>query len=147
MILDIITTQTANRPLSTLRVTGMPLKGDGSELIAVLDRGVGGLTATGGRTAKPVIEGRYELGRILESSDINRIEAGIEGITLDIVVEAYVNAIDEVNDEYYTGIAEVDTVTLGNIGDHLQYYNGETAAEYMQRMAEADKSIHDIITQ
>lgn len=147
MILDIITTQTANRPLSTLRVTGMPLKGDGSELIAVLDRGVGGLTATGGRTAKPVIEGLYELGRILESSDINRIEAGIEGITLDIVVEAYVNAIDEVNDEYYTGIAEVDTVTLGNIGDHLQYYNGETAEEYMQRMAEADKSIHDIITQ
>lgn len=147
MMLDIIATQSTNRPLSSLRVTGMSLKGDGSELLAVIDRGVGGLNSVGGRTAKPVIEGRYKLGRILESAEISRIEEGIEGITIEIVVEAYINAIDEFNGEYYSGIVEVGIVTLDNIGDHLQYYNGETAEEYVQRMAEANKSIHDIITQ
>ena len=108
---------------------------------------MGGLDSDGVRSAMPVVNGRYELGRILESSELQRIESGIEGISLDIVVEAYVNAIDEVNGEYYSGAPEVDTVTLDNIGEHLKYYNGETAEEYVQRIADADKSIHDIITQ
>lgn len=147
LLRDTLEGQTAEPVLSAVRISGMPLKGDASELTELLDRNVGGLDSDGVRSSRPVVNGSYELGRILESSEIERIESGIEGITLNIVVEAYVNAIDEVNGEYYSGVAEVDTVTLDNIGDHMQYYNGETAGEYVQRMAEANKSIHDIIKQ
>lgn len=147
LLKDTLSGQTAAPVLSAVRISGMPLKGDASELVALLDRNVGGLDSDGVRSAMPVVNGRYELGRILESSELQRIESGIEGISLDIVVEAYVNAIDEVNGEYYSGAPEVDTVTLDNIGEHLKYYNGETAEEYVQRIADADKSIHDIITQ
>lgn len=147
LLRDTLEGQTAEPVLSAVRISGMPLKGDASELTELLDRNVGGLDSDGVRSSRPVVNGSYELGRILESSEIERIESGIEGITLNIVVEAYVNAIDEVNGEYYSGLAEVDTVTLANIGDHLKYYNGETAGEYVQRMAEANKSIHDIIKQ
>lgn len=147
LLKDTLSGQTAAPVLSAVRISGMPLKGDASELVALLDRNVGGLDSDGVRSAMPVVNGRYELGRILESSELQRIESGIEGISLDIVVEAYVNAIDEVNGEYYSGAPEVDTVTLDNIGEHLKYYNGESAEEYVQRIADADKSIHDIITQ
>ena len=147
LLKDTLSGQSDAPVLSAVRISGMPLKGDASELITMLDRNVGGLDSDGVRSSRPVVNGRYELGRILESAELQRIESGIDGITIDIIVEAYVNAIDEVNGEYYSGAPEVDTVTLGNIGDHLQYYNGETAEEYVQRMAEADKSIHDIITQ
>ena len=147
LLKDALDGQTAEPVLSAVRISGMPLKGDASELTELLDRNVGGLDSDGVRSSRPVVNATYELGRILESSEIERIESGIEGITLDIIVEAYVNAIDEANGEYYSGVAEVDTVTLDNIGDHLLYYNGETAEEYVQRMAEANKSIHDIIKQ
>lgn len=147
LLKDTLSGQTSAPVLSAVRISGMHLKGDASELVALLDRNVGGLDSDGVRSAMPVVNGRYELGRILESSELQRIESGIEGISLDIVVEAYVNAIDEVNGEYYSGAPEVDTVTLDNIGEHLKYYNGETAEEYVQRIADADKSIHDIITQ
>lgn len=147
LLKDILSGQTAAPVLSAVRISGMPLKGDASELLALIERHVGGLDSDGVRSPLPVVNGRYELGRILESSELQRIEADIEGISLDIVVEAYVNAIDEVNGEYYSGAPEVGTVTLDNIGEHLKYYNGETAEEYVQRIADADKSIHDIITQ
>lgn len=147
LLKDTLTGQTDAPALSAVRVSGMPLKGDASELIALLDRNVAGLDSDGVRSARPVVNGRYELGRILDSSELQRIESGIEGITVDIIVEAYINAIDEVNGEYYSGAAEVDTINLDNIDTHLLYYNGETAEEYVQRMADADKSIHDIITQ
>ena len=76
---------------------------------------------------------------------VTRINNGILGITLTIVVEAFVNTIDEVNGETYNGTSEVETVTLDNIGDHLRYYNGESYEEYVERTAEENRSIHDII--
>ena len=91
--------------------------------------------------------GTYELTRLLEQSEIDEIEDDIEGITISIVVEAFIDTIDQINGEYYSGDSEVPTITLANIGEHIAYYNGETYAAYIARIAEENKSIHQIITQ
>lgn len=144
-ILEAITA-TPDNSLQYIRVTGGILRGTGEELIRLINLGVHG---DHDKTGKPEILGTYYMTKIPDSNELDIIVAGInpDGFSVVLVVEAYVNAIDEVNGEYYSGAPEVDTVTLDNIGEHLKYYNGETAEEYVQRIADADKSIHDIITQ
>lgn len=144
-ILEAITA-TPKNSLQYIRVTGGILRGTGEELIRLINLGVHG---DNDKTGKPEILGTYYMTKIPESNELDIIVNGInpDGFSVVLVVEAYINAIDEVNGEFYSGAAEVDTVTIDNIGDHLHYYNGETAEEYVQRIAEANKSIHDIITQ
>ncbi|MBD5243661.1 MAG: hypothetical protein HDS60_06215 [Barnesiella sp.] len=145
MLEDTLTCQQSARALSALRFNDMPLKGNASELQAIIDRGVAGLDSDGNRTSRPVINTVYELTTIRDEAEINRIEAGIEGITLFTVIEAFISLIDQLNGEYFSGDSEVATVTLDNIGEHITYYNGETFEEYARRMNEADRSIHEII--
>ncbi|WP_304419006.1 hypothetical protein [Muribaculum intestinale] len=140
-IVDAVTS-TTNCSLQYIRVTGVTLRGSGEELIRLIDLGVRGAND---RNGKPEIYGLYEIVKLPTSEMVERIQNGILGITLILVVEAFVNTIDEVNGENYNGTAEVDTVTLDNIGDHLRYYNGESYEEYVQRTAEENRSIHDII--
>ena len=125
----------------------MPLKGDASELREIIRRGVAGLDADGNRYARPVINAVYQLTKILDQADIDGIEAAIEGVTLFTVIDAFIELVDAVNAEYYTGDPEVDTVTLENIGDTLVYYNGETYGEYLARVAQGNRSVHQIITE
>lgn len=97
------------------------------------------------RNGKPEIYGRYTLTKLLPSEDVATITNGIEGLTVVIGLEAYIDRIDEVNAATYSGAPEVGEVNFDNIGDHLLYYNGETYEEYVARVAEANRSIHDII--
>lgn len=140
-IVDAVTS-TTDCALQYIRVTGVTLRGSGEELIRLIDLGVHGAND---RNGKPEIYGLYEIVKLPTSEMVTRINNGILGITLTIVVEAFVNTIDEVNGETYNGSSEVETVTLDNIGDHLRYYNGESYEEYVERTAEENRSIHDII--
>lgn len=140
-IVDAVTA-TADCALQYIRVTGVTLRGSGEELIRLIDLGVRGAND---RNGKPEIYGLYEIVKLPTTEMVERIENGILGITLVLVVEAFVNTIDEVNGETYNGTSEVETITLDNIGDHLRYYNGESYEEYVQRTAEENRSIHDII--
>lgn len=146
MLRDTLEGQTDAPVLASLRINGMPLKGDASELLTVIARGVAGLDADGNRVALPVINADYQLTTILEEAELSRIENSIEGITLVTVIFAFIELIDLVNAESYSGIPEVDTVTLENVSDHIIYYNGETAAEALARQVEADRDIHELIT-
>ncbi|MBD5327928.1 MAG: hypothetical protein HDR99_05645 [Bacteroides sp.] len=145
LLKDALECQEQTPALSSLRISGMPLKGDASELQAVVARGVAGLDSDGNRCARPVVNADYQLTRILDTSEISRLENAIDGLTLTTVVEAFTDAIDQVNGEYYSGTPEVSTVTLDNIADHLLYYNGETAAQALARQLEADRDIHQLI--
>lgn len=147
MLMDILAAQEDTHLLAALRIGGMALKGDASELQEIIRRGVAGLDADGNRYARPVVNASYELTSILDGDEIARIGDSIEGITLHTAIEAFIGAIDAVNGGYFGGDPEVPAVTLDNIGGHIAYYNGETYAEYVARMAEEDKSIHQTITQ
>lgn len=142
-IVDAVTA-TTDCALQYIRVTGVTLRGSGEELIRLIVLGVHG---AGDRNGKPEVYGLYEIVKLPTSEMVERIENGINGITLVLVVEAFVSTIDDVNAETYDGTAEVDTVTLDNIGEHLRYYNGESYEEYVHRTAEENRSIHDIINE
>ncbi len=147
MLIDILDAQAHDPVLAALRLNGMALKGDALELQEVIRRTVAGLDADGNRCARPVINSEYQLTTILDETEINRIEESIDGITLFTVIDAFIELIDTVNAEYFSGDSEVDTVTLDNIGDTLVYYNGETYEDYIARIAEDNRSIHDIINE
>lgn len=134
--------------LRSVRVADQYLKGDASELQSMIAENVKGMNDQGEENRPgPVVMGTYELTRLLEQSEIDDIEDSIEGITISIVIEAFIDTIDQVNGEYFTGDSEVQTITLANIGEQLAYYNGETYAEYLQRVIADNESIHNIITQ
>lgn len=134
--------------LRSVRVADQALKGDAMELQKLIATGVKGMNSSGDENRPgPVVIGTYELTRLLEQSEIDEIEEKIEGITIFIVIEAFIDAIDQINGEYYTGDSEVPTITLDNIGEHIVYYNGETYAAYIGRLVEDNLSIHEIINQ
>ncbi|MEZ3465310.1 hypothetical protein [Muribaculum intestinale] len=134
--------------LRSVRVADQILKGDAMELQKLIAMGVKGMNSSGDENRPgPVVIGTYELTRLLEQSEIDEIEEKIEGIIIFIVIEAFIDAIDQINGEYYTGDSEVPTITLDNIGEHIVYYNGETYAAYIGRLVEDNLSIHEIINQ
>lgn len=145
MLTDTLDGQQSAPALAALRFNDMQLKGDASELQSVIELGVAGLDSDGNRFARPVINTVYQLTTILDEAEINRIESSIEGLTLFTVIDAFIELIDIVNAEYFNGDPEVDNVTLDNVGDTLVYYNGETYDEYDARIAEDNRSIHEII--
>lgn len=66
MLTDVLASQSANGALTLLRIVGQPLKGDASELLEVIERGVAGQDADGNKVSKPVINSTYELTIILD---------------------------------------------------------------------------------
>ncbi len=134
--------------LRSVRISEQNLKGDATELQSMITMGVKGMNSSGDENRLgPVVIGTYELTRLLEQSEIDDIEDKIEGINISIVIEAFIDAIDQINGEYFTGDPEVPTITLDNIGEHIVYYNGETYADYIGRLVEDNISIHEIINQ
>lgn len=140
LLLEIMDDQPGALNLQTVHITGVALHGTGRELLDLVNR-------WSSQTGRPFIDGTYQLERLLEQSEITAIEAGIDGINLVIDLMAYIARIDEVNAESYTGSAEVGTVSLDNVDDHILYFNGETYEEYLARVAEDNRSIHDIINE
>ncbi len=146
MLCDTLDSQESSNVLSALRIGNMAMKGDASEILEVLERNVSGLSDGDERSAKPVVDGVYELTTILDQEVIDDIENRIEGITIHTIIDAFIELIDAINAEYYSGDSEVGTITLDNVGEHIIYYNGETYEEYLARTAVANRSIHEIIT-
>ena len=145
MLSDVLSSQSVNRALTLLRIVGQTLKGDATELLAIIARGVAGQDADGNKVSKPVINGTYQLTVILEDYEIETLENGISEMTILVVIEAYIDLIDDVNGEGYGGTEEVENVTLDNIDEHLLYYNGETYEEYLSGYADENADINDII--
>ena len=145
MMKTILENQEETPLLSMVRIVGQVLKGDGAELLAIIEQKVAGQDADGNKVAKPVISGTYQLTVIREAYEIEAIEQGISEITIFVVIEAFINLIDQVNNEAYGGVEEVETVTLENIAEHLVYYNGETYDEYLAGYAEDNQDINNTI--
>lgn len=145
MLSDVLSSQSANRALTLLRIVGQTLKGDATELLTVIERGVAGQDADGNKVSKPVVNGTYQLTKILEDYEIEAIENGISEITVLVVIDAFIDLIEDINGEGYSGEDEVGEVTLGNVGEHLLYYNGETYDEYLSSYADENTDINDII--
>lgn len=145
MLSDVLSSQSANRALTLLRIVGQTLKGDATELLTVIERGVAGQDADGNKVSKPVVNGTYQLTKILEDYEIEAIENGISEITVLVVIDAFIDLIEDINGEGYSGEDEVGEVTLGNVGEHLLYYNGETYDEYLSNYADENTDINDII--
>ena len=132
--------------VKTLRIVADTACGDGAELLELIGSGVDGIDDQGAAVSKPVVQTEYRLTLLREDTEVEAIEAGITGITIAIALEAYIRFVD---DELTCGetsdAPEVDTVTLENIGGHLQYFNGETYEEYLQHFDEENMDINDLI--
>lgn len=146
LLKDVIDSQSGNMQLDQVRIIGMPVSGDATELLALIANGVGGTTIDGTRQDKPVIDATYELTRLYESYQIEEIENAIDGISLHTSVDAYITCINEVNDEMFGGEEEVDSVTLDNIDElAFLYYNGETAEDVVTAFIEDNVDINTLI--
>lgn len=145
MLRDVLASQMESCKLSMLRISNMTLKADGSELLAILEYGVAGMDEDGNRQDKPVVNGTYELTVIRETDEIESLESGIDGLVILTVIDAYIDLINWFNNESYGGEPYYDNVTLDNINEVLEYYNGETYKEYLERFAEDNMDINDLI--
>ncbi len=145
MLRDVLASQTESHKLSMLRISNMTLKADGSELLALLEYGVAGMDEDGNRQDKPVVNGTYHLTVIRETGEIESLESGIDGLVILTVIDAYIDLINWFNNESYGGEPYYDNVTLDNINEVLEYYNGETYEEYLERFAEDNMDINDLI--
>lgn len=148
MIAHIVQSQTGNPVLAMVRVVNQEnLTGNGSELKALIERSVGGMDIAGNKTGKPVIEGEYLITSILEQYEIEAIEAGIEGITIVEGLAAYIGVVNEVNGGSYTGDADADIegITLENVGEYIKEYNCETYSEYLEHFAIENMDINETV--
>lgn len=148
MIAHIVQSQTGSPVLAMVRVVNQAnLTGNGSELKALIERGVGGMDIDGNKTAKPVIEGEYLITSILEQYEIDAIEAGIRGITIVEGLAAYIGVVNEVNAGSYSGDGDADIaeITLDNVGEYIKEYNCETYEEYLTAFATENMDINDTI--
>lgn len=145
MIRDIIDSQEGNVVFRHIRITNRDFIGNGSEVLEILQLGIGGLDENGNQVEKPVLTGNYLLDEVIENSDIEAIRNGFEGLTVSTIIDAYIKIIDWFNNESYGGEPYYEEVTLDNVGEIIDYYNGETYEEYLQRFAEENMDINDIV--
>lgn len=145
MIRDIIDSQEGNVVFRHIRITNRDFIGNGSEVLEILQLGIGGLDENGNQVEKPVFTGNYLLDEVIENSDIEAIRNGFEGLTVSTIIDAYIKIIDWFNAEAYGGEPYYPEVTLDNVGEIIDYYNGETYEEYLQRFAEENMDINDIV--
>lgn len=134
--------------VKTLRIVATTSSGDGAELLQLIEKGVGGIDDQSAAVSKPVVQTTYSLTLLRDDTEVAAIEEGITGITIVIALEAYIRFVD---DELTCGetsdAPEVDTVTLDNIGTHLQYFNGETYDDYLRHFEEENMDINELIKQ
>lgn len=138
LVNDILSSQSGSLVLDRIRIAGDNVKGRGTELVAIVDNGIHGISSNGSYQERPVVQCTYKLQSLLTDDEIEDIEARIDGITLEIDVEAYTNFIqDAINAEGYNGLPETDTITIDNICElAFEYYNGETYEEYIASILE-----------
>lgn len=145
LIRDIIDSQEGNVVFRHVRITNRDFVGNGSEVLEILRLGIGGLDENGNQVEKPVLTGSYLLDEVIENSDIEAIRNGFEGLSVTTIIDAYIRIIDWFNAEAYGGEPYYKEVTLDNVGEIIDYYNGETYEEYLQRFAEENMDINDLV--
>lgn len=145
LIRDVIDSQEGKVVFRHIRITNRDFIGNGSEVLEILHLGIGGLDENGNQVEKPVLTGNYLLDEVIENSDIEAIRNGFEGLTVNTIIDAYIKIIDWFNAEAYGGEPHYPDVTLDNVGEIIDYYNGETYEEYLQRYAEENMDINDLI--
>lgn len=134
------------RVLKYVRITGLALKGDGTNLKSWYNSGLGGIDSYGNTVnGKCKLCGSYELTRFLEDTSYENYNARFDELNIKIVIDAYIYEIDKFNGEDYGGESYYDEVSLDNIDEILHYYNGETYEEYLERYAEENMDINDLI--
>lgn len=138
LIRDTLTTQDEEPyALNMIRVANANASGDGTELMEIKRRSVAGMDENGNRVADPVIIGEYQLTTIYEDWEIEELARGITGITILTGLPAYIGLITSLmQGESYSGEPEVATVTAENIGEHIDYYNGESYDDYLTTISE-----------
>lgn len=145
LIRDVIDSQEDKVVFRHIRITNRDFIGNGSEVLEILHLGIGGLDENGNQVEKPVLTGNYLLDEVIENSDIEAIRNGFEGLTVNTIIDAYIKIIDWFNAEAYGGEPYYPDVTLDNVGEIIDYYNGETYEEYLQRYVEENMDINDLI--
>ena len=149
LLLDVFESQSGNVVLNRLRVVQSTVAGRADELLEVIEAGVKGINSAGGNQEMPAYNATYQLTVIRETADLEDIEENLEGITLEVIIDAFINLIeDDINCEAYSDMAEVQNITLENIDElALTYYNGESYDDYLDSLIEAERDVNEIVTE
>jgi hypothetical protein len=135
-----------NRSLKYIRLVGLVMKGDGTDLKVWYNANLGGIDQFGNTlNSKCKLCGKYELTRFQDDEDYDNLELRFDELNIQIGIDAYIYEVDQFNAESYGGEPYYDEVTLDNIEEILFFYNGETYEEYLERYAEENMDINDLV--
>ncbi len=126
-----------------LRVTGIDMEGDRSFLSGF--QRYGGVDENGANTARCCLLGEYRLNIVIENEELESLKAYFDGLKITMSLSAFINEIDKFNSESYGGEPYYNEITLENINEVLEYYNGESYNEYLERFIEENMDINDLI--
>lgn len=126
-----------------LRVTDINMEGDYVFLSGF--QKYGGVDENGANTARCCLLGEYRLNIVIENDELEALKAYFDGLKITMSLSAFINEIDKFNAESYGGEPFYPEITLDNINDVLHYYNGETYEEYLERFAEENMDINDLV--
>lgn len=126
-----------------LRVTGIDMEGDYLFLSGL--QKYGGVDENGANTSRCNLLGEYRLNIVIDNEELESLKAYFDGLRIIMSLSAFINEIDNFNSEAYGGEPYYLEVTLDNINEVLEYYNGETYEEYLERFAEDNMDINDLI--
>ena len=146
LLTDVFASQAGSVALSRLRIVQDTVAGRANELMDLVEAGVKGITSSGSNQEKPAYLATYKLTVIRDNEDLDTITGNIEGIVLEVSIEAFINLIEEdINCEGYGGASEVPEITMENIDElALSYYNGEDYDDYIDTLIEAEKPVNTI---
>lgn len=126
-----------------LRVTDINMEGNYVFLSGF--QKYGGVDENGANTARCCLLGEYRLNIVIENDELEALKAYFDGLKITMSLSAFISEIDKFNAESYGGEPFYPEITLDNINDVLHYYNGETYEEYLERFAEENMDINDLV--
>lgn len=126
-----------------LRVTGIDMEGDYLFLSGF--QKYGGVDENGANTARCCLLGEYRLNIVIENEELESLKAYFDGLRIIMSLSAFINEIDKFNSEAYGGEPYYSEVTLDNVGEIMDYYNGESYEEYLERFAKDNMDINDLV--
>lgn len=126
-----------------LRVTGIDMEGDYLFLSGL--QKYGGVDENGANTSRCNLLGEYRLNIVIENEELESLKAYFDGLRIIMSLSAFINEIDNFNSEAYGGEPYYPEVTLDNVGEIMDYYNGESYEEYLERFAKDNMDINDLV--
>lgn len=126
-----------------LRVTDINMEGNYVFLSGF--QKYGGVDENGANTARCCLLGEYRLNIVIENDELEALKAYFDGLKITMSLSAFISEIDKFNVESYGGEPFYPEITLDNINEVLHYYNGELYEEYLERFAEENMDINDLV--